>query len=63
MTWGNPRWQRLLMWALRMGSPSHDMHVPTFREAWTGDTSAWWDEQGRLYREAFERGLRGSDDS
>lgn len=33
--WMNPRWQRLLMWAMRWRSPSHGL-VPTFREAWTG---------------------------
>ncbi len=39
--WGNPLWERLLMWALRLPSPSKRFRVGgeglvTFREAWTG---------------------------
>jgi len=44
--WGNPRWQRMLTWALRLKSPSTmaidcetmtlRFRVPTLREAWTG---------------------------
>lgn len=49
MIWGNPRWQRLLMWAMRWKSPSLQI-IPTFREVWTG----------RVYRDvlgdAFESG-------
>lgn len=37
MTWTNPFWQRLLMWALRHPSPSL-MRVPTFMEALLGVT-------------------------
>ena len=33
--WLNPRWQRMLWWALRIKSPSL-WRVPTLREAWTG---------------------------
>lgn len=49
MTWGNPRWERLLTWAMRWESPSLGWpsantdgvfrprgRIPTFLEAWTG---------------------------
>lgn len=34
--WMNPRWWRLMLWVLRIPSPSLFWRVPTFREAWTG---------------------------
>lgn len=50
MIWGNPRWKRLLMWALRLPSPTLSKYgwnfvdnkpliepkIPTFKQAWTG---------------------------
>ena len=38
MIWGNPRFERLLVWAGFMKSPSMvSMGIePTFKEAWTG---------------------------
>lgn len=40
LEWGNPRWHRLLMWALRIPSPSllyfRRGGLTTFLEAWTG---------------------------
>ncbi len=34
VVWGDPRWRRLLVWALRLRSPSFGR--VTLREAWTG---------------------------
>lgn len=57
MTWGNPRWQRLLAWGLWRYSPSL-MRAPTFREAWTGRVEELWpDIWPRLSGYAVDRSV------
>jgi hypothetical protein len=56
MTWGNPRWQRMLTWALRWRSWALG-RVPTFREAWTGEArSTVWTEIGGAMADGFAAG-------